>query len=126
MKIKLALAYIALLIPSLLCAARVWSCLAPERFYHCWDDIPLFAFIPPFVHPEFPVNSQEFDHFILPKNTVYLVWCCFVAVAALAPASAVLAVGRLWRTCERRGMFALLQPAEPDRAGFQPRFKDTQ
>ena len=106
MKLKLILAYVVLLVPSFLVTAILWSFVAPERFYHCWDDAPLVTFIPPFVHPEFALNAREFDRYILSERTVYLIWFGFVAVAALVPAVLVLLVRRFWRSYERRGLFS--------------------
>jgi hypothetical protein len=88
MKLKLALAYIVMLLPSLLIAATFWSLLAPERFYHCSDDAP-FNVIPPFAHLEYPP-----DRYILPKSTVYSIWFGFMTIAVLVPAVPVLFLGR--------------------------------
>jgi hypothetical protein len=84
-KVKLTLAYIATLLPSLLVAAMFWSFVAPGRFYHCWDEAPFSSFIPPFAHVEYSP-----DRYILPKAMVYSIWLGFITVAVLAPATPVL------------------------------------
>ena len=106
MKLKLTLNYVVLLLPSFLIAALVWSAVAPERFYHCWDDVPIATFIPPFVHPEFPLSKSNFDHYILPERTVYSIWFGFVALATLVPAVPVLLLRQFWRFYQRHGLFA--------------------
>jgi hypothetical protein len=105
MKLKLTAGYLLLLVPSFIVAAIVWSCVAPDRYYHCWDVAPIVTFVPPFVHPDSPLSQQEFDHYILPKGTVYSIWLAFIAVALLLPAVPVLLVGRLWRSYGRHGLF---------------------
>ena len=98
---KLMLAYVAMFVPSLIAAAAIWSFVAPDRFYHCWDDAPFVTFFPPFVHPDFTFSQQLRDYFILPPKTVYSIWLGFVAAAATAPAFPVLAFAWLWRFYER-------------------------
>jgi hypothetical protein len=50
MRPKAAATYLSLLVPSILLFAIVWSWLAPNRFYHCADPVPIHSFIPPFLH----------------------------------------------------------------------------
>src|SRR5712671_4267893 len=61
-KLKLVLVYLALLVPSFLVAAGLWTFLAPERLYHCSDEAPLVTFIPPFAHRGAALSLQDFDH----------------------------------------------------------------
>ncbi|HZQ47773.1 MAG TPA: hypothetical protein VFC07_12215, partial [Verrucomicrobiae bacterium] len=111
MKLKLALVYLSLLVLSFAVTAVIWSLVAPERYYHCWDFAPVVTFIPPFVHLESPLNQQEFDHYILPEQTVYSIWFAFIVAATLLPAVPVLVLGRLWRFYERHELFT--NEAEP-------------
>jgi len=102
---KLMLAYAAMVVPLLVVAAVIWAFIAPDRFYHCWDDTPL-TFIPPFVHPEFKLNERVRDYFILPPKMVYGIWFAFVGVAAVVPVVVLAAFVRLWSFYERRGLFS--------------------
>jgi|GEM_PF-4134195 len=106
MKLKFTWAYLLLLVPSFIVVAVIWSCVAPDRFYHCWDNAPLVTFIPPFVHPEFPLSQQEFDHYIWPARTVYAIWFGFIAFAVFMPAMPLMFFRRFWRFYERHGLFA--------------------
>ncbi|HEY0455874.1 MAG TPA: hypothetical protein VGE41_05835 [Verrucomicrobiae bacterium] len=85
--------------------AFVWSCIAPDRFYHCWDDAPIATFIPPFVHPQFYLGSPQ-DYYILAKPLVYLLWTGFLAGAifmAYTPFLFILGCHWIARKEERAG-----------------------
>ena len=117
-----ASAYVALLAPSLVVASALWMWLAPDRLYHCWDDMgpmtpsqsatlvfshPLGAlgllinFVPPFVHSGGPRGDGESDHFIWPAPLVYLVWLGLAALAFLLPALIMRGFSRLYRGDEK-------------------------
>src|SRR5262245_33047771 len=73
--------------PLLLLTPVLWSRLAPDRLYHCWDHVPILCFIPPFVHSsEFPNDPLARDYYIWPAWAVYVAWVCFIASAFLLPA----------------------------------------
>ena|SRR5437660_1168086 len=59
--------------------AAIWTLVAPDRFYHCSDDVPILTFFPPFVH------GVLSDHYIRPEGTVYAIWSCFLIVGLAAP-----------------------------------------
>jgi hypothetical protein len=92
--VKLTLAYIVTLLPSLLIAATFWSLIAPGRFYLCWDEAPFSSFIPPFAHVEYPP-----DRYILPTGMVYSIWLGFITIAMLAAAMPVLLRQKKKRDC---------------------------
>jgi hypothetical protein len=98
-------------LPSLLVAAMAWSWIAPDRLYYCWDDAPIVAFVPPFVHPEHPPSSTDFDHYIAAMSTVYGVWFGFVGLALMAPGLPLWLMWRSYRTHEKRGFLYI--PAAP-------------
>ena len=100
------LVYPMLLAPSLVLAAAVWLWLAPDRLYHCCDDVGPLPFpkslamvlrhpssaialvrfsLPPFVHAGATMGS-DFDHYIWPAPIVYLTWLGLLGVALLLPA----------------------------------------
>jgi hypothetical protein len=82
--------YLMLLVPSLGVAAVIWSIIAPDRLYHCWDDFPIICFFPPFVHRDAAVYDHGrlvlHDYYIWPEAAVYAIWLAIVAVAAFIPA----------------------------------------
>jgi hypothetical protein len=88
MKPKAAATYLSLLVPSILFFAIIWSWLAPNRFYHCADPIPLHSFIPPFVHD----HASTTDAFIAPPYAVYITWFVFVIGSFALPVAVTFAV----------------------------------
>ena len=80
-------AYVFMLPFSLLLTAVIWSEKVSGVLYLCTDDVPIFDFIPPFVHP------GTGDVYYVPEWHVYLVWFLLLAGAFLAPA---LVIGGLW------------------------------
>ncbi len=105
LKLQLIMIYGLLLMPSLFVAAGVWSCFAPERLYHCWDDAPFMCFVPPFVHPWADVHEGgklvQHDYYIWPAAAVYAVWLVITAPAAIIPAIPLWKFWKLWRLNER-------------------------
>jgi len=82
--------YAVLLVISLFYFALLWSCIAPDNFYHMSYDAPIVTFIPPFSRPwADTINAQLLDYYIWPKWGVYALWTCFVSVAFLLPGLAV-------------------------------------
>jgi hypothetical protein len=77
-------------VPSLGLAAIIWSLIAPDRLYHCWDDCPIVCFLPPFVHTDADVYDHGrlvlHDYNIWPVPAVYAIWLLIVAVAVFTPA----------------------------------------
>ena len=88
MKSTRFLAYLALLLPSVLISAVAWQFLAVDRLYHCSDRVPLLDFVPPFVH------SVPDDHYIASPLVVYVVWLLLVAIASLLPAVLLSVISR--------------------------------
>ena len=72
-------------LPLLLLAAFAWSAFAPERLYHCWDDVPLLTCLPPFVHPEANTGALV-DHYIWPAWAAYTLWFGIIALTFVLPA----------------------------------------
>ena len=72
-------------LPLLLVAAVVWSAFAPERLYHCDDDMPLLTCLPPFVHP-WVNRGATVDYYIWPAWTVYSLWFGIIALTFIFPA----------------------------------------
>ena len=70
-------------------AAAFWTMVAPERFYHCWDDLPFVTFVLPFVHSwanaSDDIGGVLRDYYIRPVSTVYVIWSCFVMVGIAVP-----------------------------------------
>lgn len=93
MKPKAAATYLSLLVPSGLFFAILWSWLAPNRFYHCADPLPIQSFIPPFLHN----HGRYVDTYIAPEVAVYAVWFTFVILALTLPIVASLAIVRAFR-----------------------------
>jgi hypothetical protein len=62
--------------------AIVWSWLAPNRFYHCADPVPIHSFIPPFLHDH---AGKYADTFIAPEFAVYITWFVFVLTSLVLP-----------------------------------------
>jgi hypothetical protein len=69
-------------VPSGLFFAILWSWLAPNRFYHCADPVPIQSFIPPLVHTH---AGKYVDSFIAPELMVYALWLTFVLLAFTTP-----------------------------------------
>lgn len=82
MKPKATATYLSLLVPSGLFFAILWSWMAPGRLYHCTDPIPLYSFVPPFVHDH---AGKINDSFIAPSYAVYLTWFAFVLASFVVP-----------------------------------------
>jgi hypothetical protein len=82
MKPKAAATYLSLLVPSGLFFAIVWAWLAPNRFYHCADPVPLQSFIPPFLHEH---AGRPMDTYIAPEYSVYIVWFVMVIASFALP-----------------------------------------
>jgi hypothetical protein len=82
MKPKPIATYLSLLVPSGLFFAIVWSWLAPGCFYRCADPVPLFSFIPPFVHNH---AGKYADNFIAPQSAIYVIWMSFILLAFALP-----------------------------------------
>lgn len=92
MTLRRTLDYVRVLPFSFLGAAIVWTFTAPERLYHCYDEVPIIAFTPPFVHPwadifdgAGKVDLLGHDYYIWPVWAVYSVWLCFVVIALFVP-----------------------------------------
>ena len=83
--LRIIAAYISLLIPCLLGVALLWSLCISDRLYHCWDDLPMIGFIPPFVHDVPPLASGDSDHYIAAPWIVYSTWVAFLGVALWLP-----------------------------------------
>ena len=94
MKPKAAATFLSLLVPSGLFFAILWSWLAPNRFYHCADPIPIQSFIPPFLHNH---GGKYLDTFIAPELAVYGMWFAFVILALALPMIGSLAIVRAFR-----------------------------
>jgi hypothetical protein len=82
MRPKPTATFLSLLVPSFLLFAIIWSWLAPNRFYHCADPVPIQSFIPPFLHNH---AGKYVDTFIAPEIAVYTVWLTFVLLAFAVP-----------------------------------------
>jgi hypothetical protein len=79
--------YWVFLVISLFYAAVLWSCIAPDKFYHMSYDAPIVTFIPPFTRPwADTINGRLLDYYIWSAWVVYALWFGFVAVAFLLPA----------------------------------------
>jgi hypothetical protein len=85
MSLRNIAAYVGLVIPSLLIVALLWSLCISDRLYHCWDDVPIMGFIPPFVHDVPPLANGDHDHYIAAPWIVYSVWAAFLAAALWLP-----------------------------------------
>lgn len=94
MKPKAAATYLSLLVPSGLSFAILWSWLAPNRFYHCADPLPIHSFIPPFLHNH---GGKYLDTFIASELTVYAIWFTFVILALTLPIGASWLIVRAFR-----------------------------
>jgi hypothetical protein len=94
MKPKATATYLSLIVPSGLFFAILWSWLAPNRFYHCADPVPIQSFIPPFLHDH---GSKYADSFIAPEIIVYAIWVAFVILAFTVPLFGTLAIVRAFR-----------------------------
>ncbi len=94
MKPKAAATYLSLLVPSGLFFAILWSWLAPNRFYHCADPVPIQSFIPPFLHNH---AGRYIDSFIAPEIAVYMTWLTFLILALVLPLIASFAIVRAFR-----------------------------
>lgn len=82
--------YFVLLIISLFYASMLWSCIAPDQFYHIYYDAPIITFIPPFSRPwAHTMNGKLPDYYIWSAWSVYALWFGFVAVSFLLPGLAV-------------------------------------
>ncbi|MGZ4961162.1 MAG: hypothetical protein ACXWBP_06355 [Limisphaerales bacterium] len=101
MKPKAAATYLSLLVPSGIFFAILWSWLAPNRFYHCADPVPIQSFIPPFLHNH---AGKYADSFIAPEFTVYITWLTFVILAFVLPLIASFAIVRAFRFNRWRGV----------------------
>ena len=74
-----------------------WTVIAPEHFYHCWDDIPIVTFIPPFVHEADVYERGRLvlhDYYIWPAWAVYTIWFCLVIIGVAVPSLL------FWRTIQ--------------------------
>ena len=88
---------------SLIIVAVVWTLIAPEHFYHCWDDIPFMTFIPPFVHEADVYDHGRLvlhDHYIWPAWGVYAIWSCLVIIGVTVPSLL------FWRTIQNERQIA--------------------
>jgi hypothetical protein len=94
MKPKATATYLSLIVPSALFFAILWSWLAPNRFYHCADPVPIQSFIPPFLHNH---GGNYTDTFIAPEITVYAIWVAFVILTVTLPLFGSLAIVRAFR-----------------------------
>lgn len=94
MKPKAAATFLSLLVPSGLFFAILWSWLAPNRFYHCADPIPIHSFIPPFLHNH---GGKYLDVFIVPELVVYAIWTAFIILALAVPLLGSVAIVRAFR-----------------------------
>src|SRR5438876_4756200 len=95
--------YLILLVPSLFAASVVWILCIAGALYHCWDDVPILTFIPPFVHDAVILNTGEHDYYIVPAWLVYALWIGFMVAALGLPLiiirylSGALCVRHVWR-----------------------------
>jgi hypothetical protein len=103
MRLKLALSYLCLLLPSFLFFAVLWSAWAPDRLYHRLSDSPL-AVLPPFVRDDFRSNGEDHEYYIVPQRTVYLIWFGFVGAAFLIPAAPPVLLWHVYRLNDRSGL----------------------
>jgi hypothetical protein len=94
MKPKAAATYLSLLVPSILGFALLWSWLAPNRFYHCADPIPIQSFIPPFLHEH---GGTYMDQLIVSDLTVYSTWAGFVIASLVLPLAGSYFIVRAFR-----------------------------
>jgi hypothetical protein len=85
-----SITYAVFLVISLFVAAVLWSCIAPDEFYHCYYDAPLITFVPPFQRPwADPTHGRLPDYFLVSPWIVYPIWFVFFAAAIVLPAVAV-------------------------------------
>jgi hypothetical protein len=105
-------------------AAAIWLWVAPDRIYHCSDDVGpiapyewltpgilrnpfgLFHMIlfasPRFVHAGMKMGENNVDHYIWPAPLVWLIWLGFVAGAFLLPVLILPLCSRLWQMYQSR------------------------
>ncbi|MEW6302757.1 MAG: hypothetical protein AB1705_04755 [Verrucomicrobiota bacterium] len=79
-----------MLIASILAFSILWSVAAPGVLYYCSDDVPIMAFIPPFVHAP---TEQTNDRYLVSPVLVYCIWSGFLIAAAVSPALLLRRVG---------------------------------
>jgi hypothetical protein len=121
MKPKAAATYLSLLVPSGLFFAILWSWLAPNRFYHCADPVPIQSFIPPFVHNH---AGRYIDTFIAPEIAVYTAWLTFVILVFVTPLIASFVIVRSFRYNRWRGVRRTVSSRPPTmRADAMPQGK---
>jgi hypothetical protein len=84
-------AYVLLLIPSLLLAAYIWATKVSGVLYLCTDSLGIFDFIPPFVHP------GTGDVYYASVWKLYSLWYALMGVALLAPAALIGFLWHKWR-----------------------------
>ena len=88
-----------MLLQCLFAASIVWTGIAPERLYHCSDDMPILTAIPPFVH-----GSGLGDYFIVSPGIVYFTWFAFLAAAVLLPAFPIVFFQMAAQTLSKTGL----------------------
>ena len=121
MKPKAAATYLSLLVPSGLFFAILWSWLAPNRFYHCADPIPIQSFIPPFLHEH---AGKYTDSFIAPTYAVYITWFTFVLATFVMPVALTFIVMHTFKNNRWRELRRTVTSRPPTmRAGALPQGK---
>lgn len=79
MSAKYSIFYFVYLIPTWIVILSIWYFFVDGVLYYCSDKIPLFDFIPPFVH------SGVGDYFISPPVFVYVVWFILILLGLASP-----------------------------------------
>lgn len=72
--------FLLLIFEIIVITAVFWYTQIDGKLYYCSDKIPLFDFVPPFVH-----GLQVGDYYIASPVTVYIFWSVLILINILIP-----------------------------------------